>query len=727
MCNGSLHIGLNMQSKRTWCKFSGAKLASRLSLLLGHGFMLVIALPAAAGPAYSAWERSIRAECLSPGRGGSDDLSRCSTTMMERAVAEGHLTQAQVDSCRAQEQVRQRGRATEFAAWARCGLRDTVQVSIDSARPQTNAQDRPAGSRPNPAQPVAPVAQPPQDTTARAETPAMPSVAAPGEPSRLKTEGTYVDWHQSTTRNCKTDTSNGRSACAQTLIDRALSEGRLLQTDVSGCGQAEAPAPTGSARSAQIDEIKRQAAARKAMALGDAAVRDWEGVGSSCKLAALVKNTFAAVGPPTVLMPGGPSRDPQDQQVERFDARWFAQVVRVCHGEGQRDRPRDYCARRALDLGVSRNRLSSAALDTCRAAATQGGEPDYLAVYACIERAGLIETARGSTIVTAIPSRLRAGTPPPGLKRPDIIAALQAGDWAHLPLRDVSDGNYYLNAFVELGSACPSAEHELAAMRVAATQVANTRLALDRVAKGGGDQHDMSKLLVFAGKILAAPPDDCDKYLRNPSLYQMCMKEREAFFSPPPSPQAVHDVALLVRQQTCTTPALRSFTANLVTALTLPSHSLGAMNWALGTARAAEYEGIFANCRRQAGDSAADGWCACYVRNYSAVTAGGTRTPAEAVQHVRSSAFFGNNFFDPGDLPRCETARKDISSWRQARASAPQASACLLSQAPLADALQPGTRACRYRTAWGEIELRQTSCPQTLQTNQWGGELVTCQ
>ena len=77
----------------------------------------------------------------------------------------------------------------------------------------------------------------------------------------------------------------------------------------------------------------------------------------------------------------------------------------------------------------------------------------------------MIETAKGSTIVKATPPRGRATETPPGLKRPDIIAALQVGDWAHLPLREASDGNYYLNAFVELGRACPSAEHEIAAMR----------------------------------------------------------------------------------------------------------------------------------------------------------------------------------------------------------------------------------------------------------------------
>ena len=716
-----------MQSMRTCFKFKRAKLASCLFLLLGFGLMLVVPLPAAAGPAYAAWERAIRAECLSSGRGGADELSRCATTMMERAVAQGHLTQAQVDACRAQEQVRQQGRATEFAAWARCGLRDAVQASIDSPKPQTNAQGRPAGVPPNSALPAAPLPQPAQQTTARAETPATASVATSGEPSRLKTEGTYLDWYQSAAVNCKTDSPNGRSACAQILIDRALSERRLRQTDLSTCGQAEAPPVTLSGRSAQIEEVKRQAAARKAAAIGDAAARDWEGVGSSCNLAALVKSTFAAVAPPATVRLGGPLRDHENLAPEKFEAHWFTQIMRVCTGEGQRDRPRDFCARRTLELGVSHNRLSSAALDACRTAASPGGEPDYLTVYACIERAGLIETAKGSTIVKATPPRGRATETPPGLKRLDIIAALQVGDWAHLPLREVSDGNYYLNAFVELGSACPSAEHEIAAMRVAAAQVANTRLALDRVASGGGDKHDLGKLLVFAGKILAPPPDNCDKHLRSPSLHQMCMNERDAFFSPPPSPEAVHDMALIVRRQGCTTPALRGLATNLASALTLPSHSFGSMNWAKGTARAAEYEGIFDNCRRQAGDGAADGWCACYTRNYSAVSTGGTRTPAEAVQHVRSSAFFGNNFFNPGDLERCEPARKDISTWRQGQAKAAQTSACLLSQVPLADALQPGVKACRYRTAWGEIELLQTNCPQTLQTNRWGSELVTCQ
>lgn len=548
---------------------------------------------------------------------------------------------------------------------------------------------------------------------------------AVADPGRLKTEDFYTDWLQGTARNCKTDTLDGRTVCAQALIDRALSESRLLRTDLDKCRPTDAAPSTSSGRSAQIDEIKRQARARKEAALGGAAARDWAGMGSTCNLAALVKSTFATP-PPAASGTGAPSRHSEDLLLESFDGRWFAQGLRTCTANGLRDKPRDYCARQILEHALARNRLSSVALEACRLSTSQGAEPDYLMVFACIERAGLIETARGSTIVKAAPSRTRAAAAPPGSKRPDIIAALQAGDWAHLPLREVSDGNYYFNAFVGLGRACPSAEHELAAMRVAAAQVANTRAALDRVAQGGSDPHDMAKLFVFAGKVLAPPPDDCDRHFGNPSLRQMCLNERDAFFSPPPSPDAVHDIALLLRRQACATPQQRSFSANLVTALTLPSHSFGAMNWAAGAARASEYEGIFDNCRRQAGDGVADGWCACYVRAYSTVKSGGTRTPAEAVQHVRSSAFFGSNFFDPGDLQRCEPARKDIAAWRQAQVTTPRASACLLSQAPHAAALMPDTKACRYRTAWGEIELQQNQCPQVLLTNRWGSEPIEC-
>ena len=206
----------------------------------------------------------------------------------------------------------------------------------------------------------------------------------------------------------------------------------------------------------------------------------------------------------------------------------------------------------------------------------------------------------------------------------------------------------------------------------------------------------------------------------------MCLTSARPSFSPPPSPDAKQDVALLLRRQNCGTPQLRSFSLNLGTALTLPSHSFGAMNWAAGSARAAEYEGIFENCRRQAPDGVADGWCACYIRNYSEAASGSAAAPAEALQQVRSSAFVGSNFFDPGKLQRCESCTPGHQHMAPDPGPAPQDSACLLSATPLAGALQPGTQACRYRTAWGEIEVRRTNCPLSLQTNQWGGETVAC-
>lgn len=158
-----------MKMQTTRVGIGNAGMACGLVGFLVSVCLSAISLPASAGPAYASWERGIRAECQAAGRSGGD-RSGCFALMMERAVAEGHLTQGQVDGCRAQEQMRQRGRQVELAAWTRCGLRNAVQASVE--RPRQQAQARNSGSpsvaRNETEVAAAPAAPPSGEATARA-------------------------------------------------------------------------------------------------------------------------------------------------------------------------------------------------------------------------------------------------------------------------------------------------------------------------------------------------------------------------------------------------------------------------------------------------------------------------------------------------------------------------------------------------------------------------------
>ena len=152
------------------------------------------------------------------------------------------------------------------------------------------------------------------------------------------------------------------------------------------------------------------------------------------------------------------------------------------------------------------------------------------------------------------------------------------------------------------------------------------------------------------------------------------------------------------------------------------------MSWSLSSPKAAEYETIFQNCRRQAGEGVADSWCGCYARKYSQAQSGTRASPVEVMAGAKSSAFVGEEtaWFTPPDLSDCAALRQEVSTWRTWALPSQRVTACLAREGPASNSLSPDMKACRYRTGWGEIEVRQALCAPRLFAHQWGGEPVSC-
>ena len=470
----------------------------------------------------------------------------------------------------------------------------------------------------------------------------------------------------------------------------------------------------------------------------------WDSPGG-CKLADRVKLTFAAVSPPrptaAQLEPSACGTSPSlppcraaaeaEKPLEPF-LRWSSHAYSLCADREASGRPRDYCARSVLDQAVDSKRVSAAAVQACLTASARGSQTagDYIAAYRCIEHGAIIEQARGSTVLQAAAAKAPAALPRNvGYKRPDIMAGLQAADWPYMPLRE-GDGNYYLNAFAKLAAACPSAEIEATALQMTQIAMSNLNESMRRAASGQGTLEDLNRLLFAGGQMLKAA-QDCNKQQSSyiPGRYDACVAERDSAFELPPSVDARHDLDVLLRQHRCDSPETRIFARHLSAWLVMAPHRRAAMSWSTVEPRVAEFRSIFENCRRQAGGGVADAWCGCYVRKYGSTSPRGYYNRPEAMALVKTSAFVGGGGmnFEPSDIDECEAGRKDIDLWRQSQRAAPVPTACLVSQEPVADAIAPDLKACRYRTAWGQIEVRMPQCRLTWQSHQWGGEAIKCQ
>lgn len=569
--------------------------------------------------------------------------------------------------------------------------------------------------------------------------------AAQSTTSRVKTEGYYTDWERHVESTCASGTAAARTACAQAKIDRAIVEGRLSQGEVDACRSPAASRPMPTPRDPVRAERMRDTAARRFAVQGGDAYWAWDAAGG-CRLADRVKLSFAAVAAPQAaaspgvtakceLMPNLPRCAPTPQAAPSADklpdpyVAWANRAVMRCAERSVRGQPRDHCVRSVLEEAVATRRLTQSAVDRCRAAWAQGAkaDPEYLEAFRCIERAALVEQAGSSAVLkVAEPRVARRAMRGDGYQRPDIVTALQAGDWAYMPVRE-GDGNYYLNVFAKLAAACPSREFQATSLRM--TQIAqdNLRGSLQRAASGEGTLNDLNRLLFAADSMLKAAKD-CDKEQWHPGAYDACVDERDSAFQLPPSREARRDVDVLLQRHGCNGAETAAIGKNLSTWLVMAPHRRGAMSWVTGSPREGEWRPVFENCRRQAAPGVADAWCGCYVRRYADTRSGGYHASPEAMSHVRSSAFVGGEGmrFQPGDMGDCEAGQNDIEAYRRDQRAQSRTTACLVSQSPVADAILPDLKTCRYRTAWGEIAVKLPQCRSTWSSHEWGWEPVTC-
>jgi hypothetical protein len=578
-------------------------------------------------------------------------------------------------------------------------------------------------------------------TQVRDAAPVATPIPAPAAPTaRVKTPGYFVDWDNALTAQCDIRTPEGRTQCAQTKIDRAVAESRLSAGEVQACGPLAVSSPTSP--DPDRDRRMRELQAQRMGSIGGDAYWKWTGKGG-CQLAERVQQTFAAVAPPPTvkaLAPGGADLSmcgidasrPQciaAMEIPRQSYRHFeSRALSRCVEAGTQGKGRDYCVRSVIEQAVNARLLSSAAVEDCRAEWGRGsrGEMEYIEIYRCLSRMAHIEDASASIVVRTQTQPATAALRQDGYRRSDTLAAIYAGDWAHVPQR-TDDGDYFLNALGMLDATCPDLGLETVWVQLGQIAVQNLRDTNTRIAGGQGTARDLATVLNLAGGILE-DMEDCKQHLLNDTLYEACLAKKDAAFQLPQSADARADMGVMLKRHACGSPVTKRFAKSLSSWLVMPEHKRYAMSWSLELPKAAEYETIFQNCRRQAGEGAADAWCGCYAMKYSQAQPGTLASPVEVMAAVRASAFVGDEtaWFTPPGLHDCSALREETLKWRTWALPSQVVTACLTQQGPAAKAIAPDVKACRYRTGWGEIEVRLAQCAPKLFAHQWCGEPVSC-
>ncbi|HRH87580.1 MAG TPA: hypothetical protein PLO41_12080 [Rubrivivax sp.] len=575
------------------------------------------------------------------------------------------------------------------------------------------------------------------------------AAAAAAAPDAAPKPGSFSEWDRALSAACDERTPHGRTSCAQVKIDKALAEGRLRQADVAACAEGSQPGIAQSPQSQTERDLRQQERqARRRASLGGDAYWNWSTLG--CDLANRVRQTFQEATPETAprragaaaergataaldprqceILPHAPQCRQGRRPAQRETYRSFAAGAHAdCVAAGGAG-PRDRCAREVVEQAIAARLVSAQAVQGCRDEWSVGRReaPEHAEVYECLGRRAMVEEASASLVVRSAPRSSVAAWRTDGYRRADTLAAIQAADWPHVPARP-DDGAYFLNAFGQLNAACPALGLSSVALRLAEAAVQNMHRSVTRAASGQGSMGDLATVLGGANELLKAMRD-CDSLWHDEPRQNACLAERDSAFSMPQSVDARRDVALLLSRHRCDGPETRTFAKNLSTWLLLSPDQRYAMSWALGDPKAAEYDAIFENCRRQAGEGAADAWCGCYVRRYSLTRVGSRAAPLEAMQAVRVSAFIGEQgaFFVPADLDECRPQRERLTAWRRTQGPSQTVTACLARQAPMTAAVTPDLKACTYRTAWGEVEWRQPECVPRLYSGLWGGDAVAC-
>lgn len=549
--------------------------------------------------------------------------------------------------------------------------------------------------------------------------------AGPAGFQRVRTQGTYGDWLEVfDSKGCRGNKAE-RDACAEEIIATALAEGRLAQAEVDACRAPPVAKRSRSESAAEIQKRRMETLPETRRNGQRGAWEIWRLKTPDCQLETRVAASFTDRShipsrmQKVATTPGDrdcglnavdpPRCDLADALVKPGYERWESRAHEQCARRDPLARSeRGYCTRKVIERALEEQQIARPIYEQCLQAQQKGGE----AVNICLEAHAIRDRVSSSRIVSRKPESAAPRVDFGGYRKPAVLQAIHQGEWANAPF---AERDYGVTLFVRLGAACPNLGFAEVTPRLAdhlsRTRASHpTQLLIDLAATFGG-------------------LENCERKPAFSNEREQCERDREARRNTPPSPDGEHDARRWLANNVCTSPATTHFGQRLVNWLFLDEAARGSMNWAANHPRRPELMALFDNCRQQAGDGIADAWCGCYVRQFSAISQDATRFRNAAVlDATRVSAFVGQNaWFNQFGGDACGPHEERIALWRRGQSARPRVTACLVSERAAPERLAPGARACRYRTAWGEIDLHDTSCRDRLYAHQWGSEAVTCE
>ena len=557
--------------------------------------------------------------------------------------------------------------------------------------------------------------------------------------TRVRTPGTYGDWLEAFDNQGCRGNDVERNACAEKILATALAEGRLAQAEVDACRAPPAARPPRNARAAEIQQRRMESLPPNLRNRERGAWEIWRLKTRDCQLETRVSASFTDRSHIPSRMQNRPATpgdrdcglnvvDPPrcnfaDALVKPGYERWEARAHEQCVRRDPLARSeRGYCTRKVIERALAEKQIAKPVYEQCQRAAAAGGD----AVNLCLEARAILDRVGTSKIVSkrtpAAPPRVDLS----GYKQPALIRAIQHRDWSNAPFAERA---YGVTLFMRLGAACPNLGHADTLPRLIQRWQNAPRETAARLLSGQGTARDLTQLLIDAEQIFGGL-ENCDRLPAFSYEREQCEQNRSARRNTPASPDGEHDARRWLATNACASPAATHFSQRLTEWLFLDDAARGSMSWAANHPRRRELTALFDHCRVQAGDGVADAWCGCYVREFSTIRQDDTRFRNAAVLAAnRASAFVGEgawfNLF--GGADRCDAHAERIAQWRRGQSARPRVTACLVAQAPAPERLTPDSKACRYRTAWGEILLYDTACRDRLYAHQWGSEPVACQ
>jgi hypothetical protein len=186
------------------------------------------------------------------------------------------------------------------------------------------------------------------------------------------------------------------------------------------------------------------------------------------------------------------------------------------------------------------------------------------------------------------------------------------------------------------------------------------------------------------------------------------------------SPEADHDVPLLLISHPCDSPVLARYVENLFgfARFARAKPFVKGQMPAPDTPKGKSLLRIFDNCTQQAENGWADDWCACYVR-----TLFETKVSDEVLELLVNNPFADGRTYmnavglstgQPGRLYECATPGNDFNGYR--RAQREKVTACLVSEGP-----------CLYRSSWADFTIGGDMCRPVLTSHYFGGQEMRCE